>query len=232
MNELKPRLVPLKEVEGPNGIIKLADLDYVTRIFGADGPAIKFPVAIGNEGEAPLHIILGNIEDRDGEKVAAAKQRIYYDNNTFKDIDVGYFEKHIEMGHDHPHWHYNGIGSIELLDLNNNLVTKSKKNSFCVVDEFKYKNLPNSPSTKRFFESGCEDKTEVGISIGWVDHYKKGSSGQYIELNTLQSGEYWLRFQINPTQMVYDIAEPVKIKIFIDKEKNKVYEIKDKNIGT
>ena len=229
MNELKPRLVPLKEVEGPGGIIKLADLDYVTRIFGANGPVLKFPVAIGNEGQAPLYIILGNIENRNGKKVAAAKQRIYYDNNTFQYIDVGYFEEHIEIGHEHPHWHYNGIASIELLDLDNNIVMNSKKNSFCVADEFKYKNLPNSPSTKRFFAIGCEDKTEVGISIGWVDHYKKGSSGQYIELNTIQSGEYWLRFQIKPTQLVYDIAEPVKIKIFIDKENHKVYEINDKN---
>ena len=133
MNELKPRLVPLKEVEGPGGIIKLADLDYVTRIFGANGPVLKFPVAIGNEGQAPLYIILGNIENRNGKKVAAAKQRIYYDNNTFQYIDVGYFEEHIEIGHEHPHWHYNGIASIELLDLDNNIVMNSKKIHFVLL---------------------------------------------------------------------------------------------------
>ena len=175
---------------------------------------------------SPLYIVLGDIITEQGKRLAKAKQLLYYKNELAVEKQVGFFEEHIEIGHDHPHWHYKDLASIELLDRDKNFIRKSEKNSFCVVDEFRYKmDLPNSPPQRKFNSSGCEEKTEVGVSIGWADYYPRGSSDQYIRVKDIQSGEYRLRFKILPTLMEYDIGEPVEIKIFIDKENHKAYEI-------
>jgi hypothetical protein len=216
MNELLPKLVPLK---GRFDSIhqSLVDCKYYDDDIETNGPKLRFGIAIANTGKGPLHIILGDVKSENGEKIAPAKQRIFNDNGEFRDVDVGYFKLHEELGH--HHWHYKGLASLELLNKDSEVAAYSKKDSYCVVDVFKYRDLPNTPESAKFLFDACEQKTEIGISVGWADYYKKFTDLQSIDLNEVKSGIYSLRFKIERTKLIHEESEPVSLKINIDKEK-------------
>jgi Lysyl oxidase len=224
MSELLPKLEPLKgeegQFDGEHSSLYKVQYDENDRETGRE--TIRFSIAIANTGKGELHIILGDEKSQNGETIAPAKQRIYKDNGEFRDVDVGYFEKHIHQhpgGHDHPHWHYDGLATLDLLDNNDRIVATSKKTSYCVVDVFKYEDLPNSPQQPKFSTTACENKNDVGISVGWADYYRPDADQQYIEVDKIESGTYSLRFKINKTDLVSEESKPVSIRIHIDKEK-------------
>jgi hypothetical protein len=235
MDELLPKLEPIKAKEGQfgGGHSSLYHLQYYES--GTDREttkeAIRFSIAIANTGKGHLHIILGEEQSENGEIIAPAKQRIYKDNGEFREVDVGYFEKHIHQeigGHDHPHWHYGGLASLDLVDNENHVVASCKKTSYCVVDVFKYKDMPNSPKDPKFSPLACINKNDVGISVGWADYYRPEADGQYIEIDKIESGIYSIRFTINKTHLTVDESQPVTIRINIDKEKGEVKPVEEK----
>lgn len=227
MNELLPKLVPLKgtaeEFDGEH--TSLYEIEYHQNDPETHTETIRFSIAIGNVGQGPLHIILGEEETENGETTSPAKQRIYQDNGVFRDVDVGYLEKHMHQGHMGPpmaHWHYDGLASLDLLDQEGHIVESSKKDGYCIVDVFKFQNLPNSPAIRRFHPEACSTKNDVGISVGWADYYRPEADSQYIEIDKVKSGEYTIRFKINETKLIHEIGEPISIRIKIDKENKKV----------
>lgn len=227
MIDLIPKLVPLKGIFNAEiGAVSLCDCsfsrDHITGI-----PLLKFSIAIANVGDGPLHIVLGDIQNEDGRQVAPAKQLIYDEHQTPKEVDVGFFELHIDEEHHHRHWHYEGLASLDLVNEDDSVVASSKKDGYCVIDYFRYLSSPKSPERPRFSPTACEgQKSEVGISLGWADCYDDSSIDQAIELSEVESGNYWLRFKINRTKMVYDYAEPARLALMIDKE-NKSLKITD-----
>lgn len=227
MSELLPKLLPLKgtaeEFDGEH--TSLYEIEYHQIDHEAHKETIRFSIAIGNAGRGPLHIILGNEETENGETIAPAKQRIYQENGEFRDVDVGYLEKHMHEGHmgpPMPHWHYDGLASLDLLDQEGQIVESSRKNGYCIVDVFKFQNFPNSADVPRFHPYACSTKEDVGISVGWADYYRPEADSQYIEIDKVKSGEYTIRFKINETKLIHEIGEPVSIRVKIDKENKQV----------
>ena len=80
----------------------------------------------------------------------------------------------------------------------------------------------NHLQLKKFLAESCNTKTEVGISVGWADWYKGFSELQFIRLENIQTGIYYLRFKVNETKLITELGEPVVLKINIDKENKKV----------
>ncbi len=227
MNELLPKLIPLKgsEKEFDGEHTSLYEIEYHQYDQETHKETIRFSIAIGNVGRGPLHMILGDEETENGEIIASARQRIYQDNGEFREVDVGFVEKHIHQGHaghDQPHWHYDGLASLDLLDEENRVIARSQKTGYCVVDVFKFQNFPNSPALPKFSTEACATKNDVGLSVGWADYYRPEAEDQYIEIDKIESGVYSIRFKINETKLIQEIGEPVSIRIKIDKENREV----------
>jgi hypothetical protein len=223
MSELRPVLVPLKGWFGSSA--SLSDFEYREDKNGK--PILIFSICIANIGTGPMHIILGKPQGKGKKIIAPATQRIFNDENGYTDTDVGFFERHDELGH--VHWHYGGLASMDLVNGNGQIKATSKKEGYCLADSFRFNsNLPNSPVKRVFDHMGCEQKTIVGLSIGWADHYDFNAQDQYIEIEKVPSGKYWLRLTVKETELVCDIAEPQSIVVNIDHKNKKAWSDKDK----
>jgi hypothetical protein len=224
LTDLIPKLVPLKGIYNAEiGAISLCDCSF-SHDAKTGVPILKFSIAIANIGRGPLHIVLGDLHNnKNGKQTAPANQVIYDEHGGTREVGVGEFELHIHEEHDMRHWHYDGLASLDLVNDDDLIVERSKKDGYCVIDYFKYQDLPNAPEQRKFGLNACEGKKpEVGISVGWADSYDDSSVDQAIELSNVKSGEYWLRFKINETEMVYEYTEPALLRISIDKENEKV----------
>jgi hypothetical protein len=236
MDELLPKLEPIKAREGQFGdnYSSLYQIQYYKS--GSDvettREAIRFAIAIANTGKGALHIILGDEKSQNGKIIAPAKQRIYKDNGEFREVDVGYFEKHIHRHgpHEHPHWHYSGLASLDLIDNEGHVVANCKKTDYCVVDVFKYQDMPNSPQHPKFTVDACEYKYDVGISVGWADYYRPEADGQYIEIDKIESGRYSIRFKMNQTSLVVEESKPISLRININKEKGEATPVEEEKL--
>ena len=206
---------------------------------------LQFSIAIANVGHGSLTIQLGEVIKNDqGKEIAPAKQILFRKNATgglekSEEVDVGFFEKHIEGGtHGHVHWHYSKLASIELLGDNDEVVANSKKDKFCLIDSFKIPrnrfSIPkdaNVPFRQQFtHEGGCElddvkDKGKSGLSVGWADYYHYGTTDQFIDIDDIKSGFYTIQLKVNKTKLIYEIDKPAKLKVLIDKENMKVIPI-------
>jgi hypothetical protein len=224
MSYLKPILQPLKgECRSTSSLV---DCEYKVR----DGkPILSFSIAIANVGNGPLHIILGDTKEENGKTVAPAIQRMYKDNGEYEEKDVGFFEQHEEVdkfGMKMVHWHYEGIASMHLLNGNGDIVSESGKEGYCLADSFQYLNLPNSPLNPVFSSIDCmtrTDKTQqVGLSIGWLDHYDFNADKQDIPIENVPSGTYYLKFNVHKTALDYEFKEPVSLELSIDHKNKKV----------
>jgi Lysyl oxidase len=212
MGYLIPTLEPLKGKFG--SVYSLIDCKYSQD--AKRKPILKFSIAVANIGNGPLHVRLGEQQNDNGRIVAPGIQRIHNDDSGYNEEDIGFFERHEHtvLGHTHVHWHYRDLASLDLVS-NEQVISSSRKEGYCVVDSFKYRDLPSSPPTKVFFPHGCEQKTEIGISVGWADYYDFSADNE-IAIENIPSGEYKLRFTINKTKMTYATTEPQTVEVKID----------------
>ena len=222
MTDLKPLLKPLKgNIRGDESLTD-CEWDHTAKL-----PTITFSIAIANAGSGALHIILG-IPRNDGKKIVApAKQRIFNNEGGYREIEVGDFERHEEL--DHVHWHYPRLASMELLSKDGQVEACSKKEGYCLADSFQYdSSLPKSPHNAYFDPLNCLHKTEVGLSVGWADHYEIFTEEQNIEIENVASGIYQLRLSVNETRLFCDISESASVQVTIDKENKKAWAEKTK----
>ena len=232
MAELLPRLIPLK---GDFDLQRsLVDCSYIRDDLAVGGPTIRFSLGIGNVGTGPLHLILFNIREEAGKKIASAKQRVYSNDGKFREINVDDVER---TRHDvHDAWHYPNLASFGLYDKEGKLAAPGKKTQYCMVDVFKLTDavlnkfaVTNSPETGRFSAvSGCLPDIgtpEIGISVGWADNYQQNVADQYIDISDIKTGVYTLQLQVNKTKLVTadgDNTPREQHRIRIDKEQQKV----------
>jgi len=217
MSDLKPLLKPLK---GNFGGIKSLE-DFVICKDNTGKLALRFSIAIANVGKEDLEIVIGEPEQIDGKTVAPGKQIIKQENGETREIDIGYFDQHVEedgSGHSHVHWQYKDLASMVLVDENEEEVARSKKPGYCVIDSFPYPNFP-IVRPMQFRHGGCEGTIpKIGITLGWCDYYKFDTDRQYIEIENVPPGKYKIYFIINKTDMIYDIDEPASIEVTIKEE--------------
>jgi len=129
-------------------------------------------------------------------------QRIHFDNGSYQDIFVGYF---VFNGHEnHDHFHFQDFNIYRLYEVNSDgskgaLVKPSDKISFCLTDSDPYDlTLPGAPANSVF---SCEQQ---GISVGWSDRYGRNTEGQWIVIDDVEDGEYWLEIEANPAGLLFE----------------------------
>ena len=140
-------------------------------------------------------------------------------------MKVGYFDKQVDQeagGHTHTHWHYANLASLDLLNKYGEIVARSEKKGYCVIDSFKYPNFSINRQ-KQFSHAGCDQFNNVGlgITVGWCDYYKYDTDLQYIDIEDLPPDNYTIKFSINQTQMRYIIGEPETSPVTITEEDKK-----------
>jgi len=229
LSYLKPILQPLKGQ--CRSTYSLVDCEYKIK---SGKPVLSFSIAIANIGNAPLYIILGDSKEENGKTIAPAWQRIYKDNGGYEEKDVGFFEQHKEidnLGMSMIHWHYEGIAAMSLLNGNGDIVSESGKEGYCLADSFQYMNLPNSPPNPFFNSSACmfeiDNIRQVGLSIGWLDHYDFNADKQDISIENVPDGKYYLKFAVHKTKLDYEFKEPVTLELEIDHKNKKVHVKRD-----
>jgi hypothetical protein len=98
----------------------------------------------------------------------------------------------------HMHWHFSNFLEYNLRSVKTGrLVGTGLKQSFCLEDVAQ---LRPDAGRRRFHD--CPDTTaktsEMGIKPGWGDVYWKGVREQFIEVQGLPAGAYWLECIVDP----------------------------------
>ncbi|MEO7993784.1 MAG: lysyl oxidase family protein, partial [bacterium] len=76
-------------------------------------------------------------------------------------------------------------------------VAQATKVTFCMIDLYhQYPEMPSSPPDGSYF--GCNDQYQ-GLSVGFSDIYSAGLPDQWIVVNDLPRGIYYLVSTVDPT---------------------------------
>ena len=210
--ELVPNLRPLKA----------ADLSIATVDTGSGFQRVlRLSSRIANFGEGPIEIF-GFIEGANTSQMVPASQIIRWNNGQTTVIPAGEFEYHPI----HSHWHWENLVTFKLYNVvdpvdpyhpSNTLVATTPKVSFCLVDTEKIPGFSGSgqPSTPRY--RFCNRNTQ-GISVGWNDLYAWNIFGQWIVIEGVPDGQYWVILESDPTNLLREVDETdnksaVKIQI-------------------
>jgi hypothetical protein len=211
--ELVPNLRPLKAQDFSISLENIGG--------GSVQKILRLASLVANFGAGPIEIY-GEIEGADHNDLVPAFQRIRWNNGDITQIPAGEFEHH----NVHNHWHWENLVSFTLheaanmsdpYDAANTVVATTPKVSFCLLDTAKIPGFigPNQPSSRRY--RSCGQNTQ-GISVGWYDIYSAQLYGQWIVIDGVPDGVYWVILETDPTGLLTETDETdnrsaVKIQI-------------------
>jgi len=74
-----------------------------------------------------------------------------------------------------------------------------RKQGFCIIDTDKFD--PNAPDTKKYTLCGTNTASgNQGLQVGWEDSYGQQLDCQYVEIDKLPAGTYFIEVQTNAEQ--------------------------------
>lgn len=181
---------------------------------------LRLATHIANFGEGPMELF-GEIEGANTANPVPAEQIIRWNNGDETRRPAGDFEHHDI----HSHWHWENLVSFRLAeatnpndpyDVNNTVVGTTPKVSFCLLDTSRISPWSGPrPSTARY--RVCNRNTQ-GISQGWYDTYSANLYGQWIVIDGLPDGTYWVINETDPDDLLLESDETdnrVAVKIQI-----------------
>ena len=147
-----------------------------------------------NVGVGKFHVY-GGADNGDGTQ--DVWQRVFNDDGTFTDYLASKFVYHPSHGHIHLEaWASYRLREVLPGDGVGAIVAEGEKTSFCILDLGVFDtSLPNYNPSGEFFS--CSSQTQ-GLSVGWVDVYSSGLSGQEINITGVPEGVYWLESVVDP----------------------------------
>ena len=174
---------------------------------------LNFASTVANVGEGPLKVSVGG---ELGDSLRPAFQGVENGDGSQTEVPVGQFYWHEGGGHDHYH-----LGEFVLYRLREigpdgepgEVVGQSGKAGFCLMDSMMYDAaLAGSRRTPAFEGQECASGEGQGISVGWADHYPairdhRFLEGQTIDVNDLESGEYFLEIVVDPDNLLREADE-------------------------
>lgn len=182
---------------------------------------LRLTSLISNYGDGPMEIF-GNLVGANTGQPVPAFQIIHWNNGQRTILGAGEFEYHAV----HNHWHWENLVNFKLADVvngadpydpANTLVGTNDKVSFCLVDFIKIPGFsgPGQPSNARYVS--CMGNTQ-GISVGWTDIYISSLFGQWIVIDGIPDGLYWVILESDPMSLLQETDEAdnkaaVKIQI-------------------
>ncbi len=178
----------------------LFDYEFETKFGGQTW--LSFASGTSNLGDGKLYLYGVFPANEDGSQTAM--QRVFFDDGSFEDREVGHFEFH----QDHGHVHVEGWTQYQLRELLPNdgvgeIVRTAEKTSFCILDLFvEDATLPNFQREPEF--NSCAGAVQ-GLSVGWGDVY--GRSLQQFDVTGLPTGIYWLESIADPDDQILELNE-------------------------
>jgi len=187
-----------------------------TMKFLTDAKVIKDPDELAEEGKshrAHEHLVFSNCVANFGKgvlfleitrwksdrKTATVRQVIEDDAKP----RTAWRRRHagravLDTNPDHNHWHYSDFLSYTLTQFGSRRSRKpAQKQSFCLEDVARLR----KNARPRLWEE-CPDPEaesgEMGITPGWGDVYWSGVQEQFIEVEDLPRGDYWLEMVVDP----------------------------------
>jgi hypothetical protein len=185
-------------------------IDFVNPFQGPSQKVLRLSSRISNYGAGPMEIY-GQIVGANTSQTVPAFHRIKWNNGDVTTTPAGDFEYHDS----HGHWHWENLVTFRLhqavngtdpYDAANTLVASTPKVSFCLVDTDKIPgfNGPGQPNGPRY--TSCGQNTQ-GISVGWRDLYHASIDGQWIVVDGISDGVYWVILESDPTGLLRETDE-------------------------
>jgi hypothetical protein len=151
---------------------------------------LRFTTIMTNEGAGPLEVrgTRANL----GESHLRTQQAIY---NTDGGVRLAGSRALMEYAVDgHDHWHIQGVMLYQMWS-NNGVVRRGTKVGFCFLDSRPWiLSLPGAPQSGVYGERACGDSGDLanrmGLSVGWGDEYPANFAYQWIDITTLEPGDY------------------------------------------
>lgn len=159
---------------------------------------LRFSTIIVNVGAGPLEM---SGQRSPGDETMSVTQVIYDKAGGLHRVPTS--ASMFFSGDGHDHWHVRGLQRYTLKHVGGSQqVREGAKEGFCVYDAVFYNlTLPRAPE-KRHYTKGttCGEADEqdtvqvdMGLSVGWADHYAYLLPYQWIDITGLRSGTYRLR---------------------------------------
>ncbi|MBK7403780.1 MAG: hypothetical protein IPJ41_03885 [Phycisphaerales bacterium] len=185
----------------PDITVRQSDLyDHDISVLG-NGRWIRLSNGTPNIGDGKLYLYGVLPQNDDGTQTV--RQRVYRDDGTYWDTDVGYFIYHPE--HDHIHFEDWAIYRLRQVLEDGGvgpILAEGEKTSFCILDLQVFdSSLPNFNPYGQFHS--CSG-TVQGLSVGWLDIYSKGLAGQRINITGVPDGQYWLESEVDPLRRIVE----------------------------
>lgn len=178
-------------------------LELVDTHAATGNKLIRFATATANVGSGPL-IIEGRDVSVNGDQ--QVYQIIHHADGTTSDRLAGDFIYH--PTHNHVHFDDYALYNLRAIDESGEpggIVASGDKVSFCLADFSPFDfSLENAPDTWVF--TACESSTQ-GISVGWADVYGSDLDDQWIDVEGVPAGEYWLETVIDPSNRLLESDE-------------------------
>lgn len=97
----------------------------------------------------------------------------------------------------HGHYHLYGFMSYRLLDGNGQALRSGFKTGFCLLDSTRWD--PNASSSSKY------DCSNQGIQKGWGDVYMSRLDGQWVVIDGVPDGLYYLEMTVNPYGVIQEL---------------------------
>lgn len=170
--------------------LRMANLtSFYTENSGAER-RLRFTTIMTNEGAGPLEV--RGTRASLNEAHLRTQQAIY---NTDGGVRLAGSRALMEYAADgHDHWHIQGVMLYQMWS-NNGVVRRGTKVGFCFLDSRPWiLSLPGAPQSGVYGERACGDRGDLsnrmGLSVGWADEYPANFVFQWIDITTLDPGDY------------------------------------------
>ncbi len=146
----------------------------------------------------------GRLEIRGGTPLSPTRrwvdQRIYRSNGSFRDRRAGTTTFHFGHGHVHfDDWMIYRLRAIEADGGVGAVLAVGEKTSFCLLDLTFYDLSVGLPPN--YFT--CETEVQ-GITPGFADIYHRELPDQWIEIQDVPDGLYWLEAEVDPEDRILE----------------------------
>ncbi|MEQ8768957.1 MAG: lysyl oxidase family protein [Phycisphaerales bacterium] len=175
--------------------------NYVTTSGGQT--YLRLSNGTANIGPGKFHVY-GGADNGDGTQ--DVWQRVFNDDGSYTDYLASKFIYHPTHGHIHlENWASYRLREVLPGDGVGDIVAQGEKTSFCILDLGVYDtSLPNYNPSGEFFS--CSSQTQ-GLSVGWIDVYSSGLSGQEINITGVPEGLYWLESVVDPDNVFIEATK-------------------------